>query len=119
LGVVSDDYFRLMRIGFVAGRAFRAEDPGGGRNVCIVNETLARHLFPGESAIGKTLLRGANADIKNEIVGVIRDVKSNGLNATVPDEVYYPMGQVGRPGMNVIARTAADPAALQSVIRGA
>ena len=50
---------------------------------------------------------------------MIHDVKTNGLNAPVPDEIYYPMRQLGRPGMNVIARTAGDPAGLQRVIRGA
>ena len=42
-----------MRIGFAEGRAFRAEDRDGAPNVCIVNESLARHVFPGESALGK------------------------------------------------------------------
>ena len=64
-------------------------------------------------------MRGRDAEIKSEIVGVIRDVKTNGLNAPVPDEVYYPMRQLGRPGMNVVARTTGDPAALQAIIRGA
>ena len=118
-GIVSEDYFRLMKIGFVEGRAFRAEDREGSPNAIIVNESFARHVFPGESALGKTLMRGGNADIKGEIVGVIRDIKTNGLNAPVPDEVYYPLRQLGRPGMNVIARTSGDPAALQSVIRAA
>ena len=88
-----------MRIGFAEGRArLRADDRDGAPNVCIVNESLARHVFPGESALGKMLLRGSDADIKSEIVGVIRDVKTNGLNAPVPDEVYYPMRQLGRAG---------------------
>ena len=76
-------------------------------------------MFPGESALGQTLMRGPNADIRSEIVGVIRDVKTNGLNAPVPDEVYYAMRQLGRPGMNVVARTTAEPASLQAVIRDA
>ncbi len=117
--VVSDDYFRLMKIRFDAGRPFRAGDREGTPNVCIVNESFARHVFPGESALGKTLLRGRDADIKSEIVGVIGDVKTNGLNAPVPDEIYYAMRQLGRPGMNVVARTTGDPAALQAIIRTA
>ena len=117
--IVSDDYFRLMNIAFAAGRPFRADDREGAANVCIVNESFARHVFPGESALGKTLMRGRDADVKNEIVGVIRDVKTNGLNAPVPDEIYYAMRQLGRPGMNIVARTGGDPAALQPVIRGA
>ena len=118
-GIVSEDYFRLMRIGFAEGRGFRPEDREGSPNAIIVNESFARHVFPGESAIGKTLMRGGNADIKGEIVGVIRDVKTNGLNAPVPDEIYYPLRQLGRPGMNIVARTSGDPAALQPIIRGA
>ncbi|HEV8212110.1 MAG TPA: ABC transporter permease, partial [Vicinamibacterales bacterium] len=118
-GIVSDDYFRLMRITFAAGRPFRADDREGAPNVCIVNESFARHVFPGESALGKTLMRGRDAEVKNEIVGVIHDVKTNGLNAPVPDEIYYAIRQLGRPGMNIIARTAGDPAALQPIIRGA
>ena len=117
--IVSEDYFRLMQIGFAEGRLFTADDREGAPNACIVNQTFARHIFPGESALGKTLLRGRDADIKSEIVGVIRDVKTNGLNAPVPDEVYYPLRQLGRPGMNVVARTSGDPAALQASIRSA
>ncbi|MGH9143881.1 MAG: ABC transporter permease [Vicinamibacterales bacterium] len=119
LEIVSDDYFRLMKIVFEAGRPFRAGDREGAPNVCIVNGSFARHVFPGESALGKTLLRGRDADIKSEIVGVIGDVKTNGLNAPVPDEIYYPIRQLGRPGMNVVARTTGDPAALQAIIRAA
>jgi putative ABC transport system permease protein len=53
------------------------------------------------------------------VVGVIHDVKTNGLNAPAPDEIYYPMRQLGRPGMGVVARTTGDAAALQAVIRAA
>jgi putative ABC transport system permease protein len=119
LGIVSEDYFRLMRIAVVSGRAFTAADREGAPGVCIVNESLAARLFPGESALGHVMLRGRDAEIKAEIVGVIRDVKTNGLNAPTPDEIHYPMRQLGRPGMNVVARTTDDPATLQAAIRAA
>ena len=70
--------------------------PAGIADGSIVNESLAKHVFPGESALGKVLMRGPNGDIRHEIVGVIADVKSNGLNAPVPDEVYYSFRQLGR-----------------------
>ncbi len=117
--VVSEDFFRLLRIPIREGRAFTARDRDGAPGVCIINETLAKRLFPGESALGKVLMRGRDAELKHVIVGVINDVKSNGLNAPVPDEVYYPMGQIGQSGMAVIARTDGDPNTLQSIIRGA
>jgi predicted permease len=119
LAIVSEDYFRLMRIAFASGRGFTAADRDGAPGVCIVNESLAHRLFPGESALGKVLLRGANADVKVEIVGVIRDVKTNGLNVPAPDEIYYPMRQLPRPAMAIVARTAGDPAALQAILRSA
>ncbi len=119
LGIVSEGYFRLMRITLAAGRAFTADDREGAPGVCIINESFARRLFPGESPLGHTLLRGRDAEVAAEIVGVIRDVKTNGLNAPTPDEIYYPMRQLGRPGMAVVGRVDGDPASLQSAIRAA
>lgn len=117
--VVSDDYFRLMHMTIREGRGFNSGDRDGGPGVCLINETFAKHVFPGESPLGQVLLRGRDADVKVEVVGVFADVKSNGLNSPVPDEVYYPMSQLGRPGMIVIARTDRDANALQAVIRSA
>src|SRR6185503_7022296 len=70
-----------------------------------------------ESPLGRIILRGRDAEIKAEIVGVIRDVKTNGLNAPAPDEIYYPMRQLGRPGMAVVGRVDGDPASLQGALR--
>lgn len=119
LGIVSEDYFQVLRIPFAEGRAFTAGDRDGAPGVCIINESLAQRLFPGASALGQILLRGREADIPHEIVGVIRDVKTNGLNAPAPDEIYFPMRQLGRGGMAVVARTNTDPNVLQAVIRRA
>lgn len=119
LRVVTEDYFRTLRIPMREGRAFTAEDRENAPGVCIINESLAKRLFPGESAVGKVLLRGPNADIPGEIVGVIADVKSSGLAAPPPDEVYWPSAQLGRSLMALVARTSADPAALQAVLRSA
>ena len=120
LAIVSDNYFALMRIPLVAGRAFGPGDRENAPGVCIINESLARRLFPGESplgALGKVMLRGPTANIRGEIVGVARDVRTNGLSTPAPDEMYFPMRQFGPPGMAVIARTSGDAAALQMVIR--
>ena len=98
---------------------FTVDDREGASGVCIVNQSLAKRLFPGETALGKVLLRGRDAELRAEIVGVIHDVKTTGLNAPAPDEIYYPMRQLGQPGMAVVARTAGDPGALQAAIRAA
>ena len=87
--------------------------------MCLINDTLATKLFKGESPLGHVLLRGRDANVPATIVGVIADVKSNGLNAPVPDEVYYSMRQLGKPNMSVVAKTTGDPNALQQTIRAA
>ena len=119
LGVVSDDYFKVMRIGLAAGRTFTPDDREGAPGVCVINESLAKRLFGGAPAVGHVIMRGANGDVAAEIVGVIRDVKTIGLNVPAPDEVYYPMRQFARLAMGVVARTDGDPAALQPIIRSA
>jgi predicted permease len=117
--IASEDYFSVLRIPLVEGRPFSPQDRDGAPGVCIINRSLATRLFPGESALGHVLLRGRNAETPSAIVGVAADVKSNGVNAPVPDEVYYAMRQLGRPGMQVSARTTGDPAQLQAIIRAA
>ena len=115
---VSDGYFRLLQIPIAQGRAFTADDRLAAPAVCIVNETFAKRAFPGESPLGQALLLGA-ANRRVEIVGVMRDVKSAGVNAPTPDEAYFPVRQIARPGMNVIARTGGDASLLQPAIRAA
>jgi len=119
LGIVSDTYFRLMRIPIVEGRGFTAFDRSTSPRVCIINQSLAKRLFPGESALGKVILRGPGAEIRAEVVGVIHDVMTNGLNNPAPDEIYYPMRQMGRPGMGILARAGGDAERLQASIRAA
>ena len=119
LAIVTEDYFKTMRISLLAGRSFTSADRDDAPKVCILNDSLARRLFPGESALGKVILRGQNADVAAEIVGVIRDVKTNGVNVQAPDEVYYSVRQMGQPLLSIVARTTGDPAALESIIRSA
>ncbi|HEX5214790.1 MAG TPA: ABC transporter permease [Vicinamibacterales bacterium] len=119
LAIVSDGYFETLGMTRVSGRFFSPDDRAGAAGVCIINESLARRLFPEESPVGKVLLRGANADVASEIVGVVRDVKAIGLNTPTPDEIYHPMRQLGRASMAIVVRTSGDPANLQNVIRAA
>ena len=118
MNIVSDDYFRLLEIPLVAGRAFNGDDRSTTPRVGIVNETFAARVFAGQSALGQALIMGGN-NARVEIVGVIRDVKSAGGNAPTPEEVYFPMRQVPRAALAVIAKTTGDASALQTAIRNA
>jgi predicted permease len=119
LGIVSEGYFEAMGIPLLAGRTFATADRQGAPGVCVINESLAQRLFGDESPLGHVLLRGRDAEIRAEIVGVIRNVNTIGINTPPPDEIYFPMRQLGRPAMAVAARTSGDPADLQAIIRAA
>jgi predicted permease len=116
--VVSEAYFHLLGIPMARGRGFVATDRLDGTLVCVVNESFAKHVFAGEDAIGRVLVFGLN-DRRVEIVGIMRDVKSAGVSLPTPDEVYFPLRQLAKPGMNVIAKTAAPAGTLQTSVRNA
>ena len=117
LGIVSDHYFDTMRIPLREGRNFDARDTEKSPLVCLVNESFARRVFPGESAVGKVLLRGPNADIKIEIVGIVGDVKSTGLTAPPPETIYLRIRQFAARLTFIVVRADGDPAALRSLVR--
>ena len=119
LNAASEDYFSLLKIPVREGRVFRSTDIDGAPHVCVINESFAKRLFPHESAIGKFLLRGQAADVKLEIVGIVGDVKSAGLNTPPPETIYEAMRQIGGAGQTLVARTDGDPSALQGALRAA
>lgn len=101
---VTPDYFATMGIALREGRFFTPQDLFGGEGVAIVNESFAKKLFPGKSALDEAFLTGANADVAVRIVGVIHDVKSAGINVPPPDEIYFPRDQRGGAFMQVVAQ---------------
>jgi predicted permease len=119
LYLVTDHYFDTMRIPLRAGRGFDAHDDDRSPKKCLINESFAKRLFPGESAIGKILLRGPDADIRCEVIGVTADVKSAGLTAAPPDEVYLSARQFPFRLMVLLVRTDGDPAGLRPLVQAA
>ena len=120
INFVTEDYFSLLQIPLQTGRLFAPTDLEQSPGVVVINAAFAKRLFPDKAtAVGQVLLRGQKADIKLEIVGVVGDVKSQGLNTPPPDTMYLPLRQWGGAGMSLVASTAGDPAALQSVLRTA
>src|SRR5262249_27466762 len=113
---VSEHYFTTMGIPLREGRLFNERDNDRAPNVCIINESFAKRLFHGESALGKILLRGRD-EIKCEIVGVVADVKSANIDEPAPDEIYVPFRQLAQSVGTLVVRTDGDPSALQSAMR--
>ena len=119
LNFVSEDYFSLLQIPLKAGRLIAPTDLEKSPGVVVINESFAKRLFPDHSALGQVLLRGQKADIKLEIVGLVGDVKSNGLNTPPPDIMYLPVRQWGGVGLTVAVATTGNPDTMQAAIRTA
>jgi len=117
--VVGNDFFKTLEIPLREGRSMSKQDRDGTPAVCLINETFAKRIFPNGSAVGKVLLRGPNADIQVQVIGVVGDIKSNGLNAPPPDAIYYAFSQMGKPAANIVARIDGDANALQPLMRTA
>ncbi|GAB5560942.1 MAG: ABC transporter permease [Synoicihabitans sp.] len=113
------DYKDLVQLTLVEGRWFEDTDVVDSPAVCVINESFAQKLFPGESALGRVIRTGAEGENENQIVGIIRDVKTTGLNQPAPDELYYSALQRAYPGMGIAVRTSGDPVLLQGAMRNA
>jgi putative ABC transport system permease protein len=116
---VSAGYFRTMGIPLISGRHFSDRDNASAPGAVIVNQTLARRVFPNISAsevIGRRIIFSGNNRTPNEIVGVVGDEKVNGLDARTTPVVYYPFLQGPSPFTNLIVR-APNASALAAAIR--
>jgi putative ABC transport system permease protein len=112
---VSTNYFATMGIRLVKGRVFTATDTENSAPVTVINESLARRIWPGEDPLGKRLKRGTTS---REVVGVVTNVKLNGVEHETPMEFYAPLAQEPMGGLGLAVRTAGDPlAAAASVER--
>jgi putative ABC transport system permease protein len=122
---ISSDYFLTMGIPLLHGRSFTDRDNAQSPTVVIVNQSLARRLWPGEDPIGKRI-RLIEGMPWMSIVGVAPDLKNQSLSAVARQEIYLPYVQANF-GQNqnftpytigLVARAALDPASLSGAIRG-
>ena len=99
---VDGRYFATVGIPVVEGRPFDESTGTATPRVAIVNETLARRLAPGSSAVGRTFrFRGAITTV----IGVARDAKYATLLESTPPFAYFPLAQVWHPAPTLIVRT--------------
>jgi putative ABC transport system permease protein len=115
---VSADYFETVGMRLLRGRLFDARDSDSAPRVAVVNETFANRMWPGDNPIGQSLKQGWPEDPGKwpEVIGVVADVKFNGITAETPLQVYLPLDQVSMNYLSIVARTATEPAALLPAI---
>jgi putative ABC transport system permease protein len=117
LNIVSPDYFRTMGIRQLAGRDFDEHDTADAPTVAVVNDTMARQLWPGTDPIGRRLrLREAGWAT---VVGVVGDVRHSGPSEPPQPQIYTTHEQDARIFACVVARTAGDPMAMAAPMRTA
>jgi predicted permease len=117
---VTPDYFATMRIPILQGRDFGAQDEAASTPVIIINEALARQVFPGENPIGKHMMpevaQGASEPVMREVVGVVGNVKFHDLSDEWAPESYVPYAQISFGSLTLVVRTSQDAHSLAKPI---
>ncbi len=116
-GAVSADYFRVLGIPLLEGRAFTNQDVEGMPRVAVINQTMARRIFPNQSPIGKRIRIGVNGSIWREIVGVVGDVRHYELGDEPTMQMYEPYSQQSWPTMMILVKTESEPHAFVPMLR--
>jgi len=121
--VISPDYFSVMGIPLVRGRALDERDLNPAPSPVVVNQTLARKIWPNEDAIGKRLRLKADAPWLT-VVGIASDIKNEGSSKATKPELYFlytekPFGLwADLRSMTLVVRTSSEPQRIVNAIRG-
>ena len=128
----SGSYFSTMGIPLVEGRTFNASDIAGGPSVAIINETMARNWWPGQSPLGRRFLfgnppapdaRDANGQPVTPnwitVVGVVKDTRRLGPDSPVRIESWIPIGQRAARNFQLVVRTALPADVMARTLREA
>jgi len=117
--IVNGHYFQAMQIPLREGRFFNESDTKTSPPVGIVDEYMAKELWPNQSPIGRRLHNGGITDKDPwiTVVGVVGRIKQYTLDSDSRIAIYYPQTQFVTHSMNVVIRANSDPAALYSAAR--
>ncbi|MGH9495052.1 MAG: ABC transporter permease [Candidatus Sulfotelmatobacter sp.] len=125
---ISEGYLRSMHIPVLRGRDFSESDIAGRPAAVLISESMAKAFWPGEDALGKRLTMTFSPDAVREVVGIVGDVKLDGLDQTRPSTlVYMPVGQLSAPAMaawrsfpmTLVVRSATSPSGMVSAVTNA
>jgi len=129
---VASDYFSTLKMPLVRGRAWSAADDERAEPVVVINETMARQLWPNEDPIGKHvrdraflerrpqwILNAPGRDGSFEVIGVLRDVPNRGLREPIAPAMYYPYTVALSDIAVLLVRTKGSPLAAEARLRTA
>jgi putative ABC transport system permease protein len=108
---VTPNYFELMGIRLLKGRSFTAADTAQTPHVSVINESFARRIWPGEDPLGKRFRLGLPESQLpwREVVGLVADVKLNGVERNTPMQAYFPFAQEAWSNFSIVVRTTGEP----------
>jgi putative ABC transport system permease protein len=118
---VSANYFGTMGVRLLKGRVFSEAEMADSPPVTVINESLARSLWPNENPVGKRLKQGSaeSQAAWREVIGVVADVKWNVMDQDAPSQVYLPLAQRNSDRVGLVVRTTDKPLALASTVEKA
>jgi putative ABC transport system permease protein len=114
--LIAGDYFQAMAIPLKAGRLPTAREMWDERRVIVVNESFARHVYPGRDAIGRRI-RTDKGQPWLDIIGIVGDVRQKRLDDPPKPEVYTTYAAMPMPFLTVVTRTSGAPERTQDVVR--
>ena len=115
----SPGYFDALGIQLIKGRLFTDQDDDKAPRAVVVSQKFADKFFSGEDPIGKRIQFGNRQSQNNwqTIIGIVRDVKSEGLAVEGKPQVYRSLLQVSGLSLALVIRTSSDPGALSETVR--
>jgi len=129
---VASDYFSTLKMPLVRGHVWSADDDARARPVAVINETMARELWPNQDPIGKHvrdrafqarraqwILNAPGRDGSFEVIGVLRDVPNRGLSQPIAPAMYYPYTAALSDIAVLMVRTKGGPLAAEARLRTA
>jgi putative ABC transport system permease protein len=118
---VSANYFETMGVRLLRGRVFNEAEMADSPPVTVINESLARRLWPNEDPVGKRLKQDSaeNQVAWREVIGVVSDVKWSVVDQDAPSHVYLPLALRNSNFVGLVVRTTDKPLALASTVERA
>lgn len=117
---VSPGFLESLRVPVLRGRDFDDHDTLGRPDVALVSQAMARHYWPGEDAVGRRLTTVFLPGRPIEVVGIVKDVKLQGLDVIEAiDAMYLPYAQVPPMGLELVVRAGSSPGAIVPAVVGA
>jgi putative ABC transport system permease protein len=120
---VTPGYFKTLGVQILRGRAFTEQDREDAPPVAVINEAMAKRLWPGQDPLGHTLKMFDPQSPWVTVVGVVRDILSRGVGKSVPATMFFPYAQAGKSAyiiprqVSIAIKTARNPDAMGGPLR--